>query len=148
MSEVTVRVAGRAYPILCEDGEEQRVAQLAGRIDAEAKALAGAGGQITEARLLLMSALMLADRLDETETALSAAAEAPQAALFDDDDVEQATEAMEDAADRLDALRGADGGAGQAAGSEMAESVEMTPMQRSAARRAQQRATDGDGEDA
>lgn len=73
MAEVSVRISGRPYQILCDDGQEDRVAMLAGRIDAEATALARAGGMVTEARLLLMSALILADKLDEAETALAAA---------------------------------------------------------------------------
>ena len=66
MAEVSISVGGRAYSIACDDGQEERVASLAARIDAEAAAFAG-GGVISEARLLLMSALMIADKLDEAE---------------------------------------------------------------------------------
>lgn len=115
MAEVSIRISGRAYQIVCDDGQEARVAALAQRIDDEAAALAAAGGQITEARLLLMSALMLADKLDETEAALKAAP--PPDAMFSEMDAAEAQAAIDAAATRLEALRAAgrdapDGGAG------------------------------------
>ena len=70
MPEVDIKVAGRTYRVGCGDGEEARVAELGSRIDSEATALAKQMGQVTEGRLLLMSALMLADKLTDTETAL------------------------------------------------------------------------------
>lgn len=102
MAEVTVKISGRSYQILCDDGEEARVAALGRRIDDEAKALAGAGGQVTEARLLLMSALMLADKLDEAEEALKSAP--PPGALFSEMDEAEARAAIDAAAARLEAL--------------------------------------------
>lgn len=105
MAEVSVRISGRAYQILCDDGQEARVVALAQRIDDEAAALAAAGGQITESRLLLMSALMLADKLDETEAALNAAP-SPDAVISEMDAAE-AQAAIDAAAARLEALRAA-----------------------------------------
>lgn len=71
-------IAGRAYALACADGEEERLEALAGRIDDEARRLSRGAAQISEARLLLMSALMIADKLDETETAMTAARQAPR----------------------------------------------------------------------
>ena len=70
MPEVSIQVAGRTYRIGCGAGEEARVAELGARIDAEASALASQMGQVSEGRLMLMAALMMADKLTETETAL------------------------------------------------------------------------------
>ena len=70
MPEVDIKVAGRNYRVGCGAGEEKRVAELGARIDAEASALAKHMGQVPESRLLLMSALMLADKLSDTELAL------------------------------------------------------------------------------
>ena len=70
MAEVDIKVAGRTYRVGCGTGEEERVAELGARIDTEATALASQMGQISEGRLLLMSALMLADKLSDTEMAL------------------------------------------------------------------------------
>lgn len=73
MPEVTVEVAGKSYRLGCGEGEEQHLLALAARVDGEAARLGGSLGQVSEGRLMLMSALMLADRLSETEAALQAA---------------------------------------------------------------------------
>lgn len=153
MPEVSVRIAGRHYPVICGEGEEARVASLAQRIDAEAKALTGStGAKISESRLLMMAALMLADRLDETEAALAAAREAAAAPPPPDNlaDQEDALDAMEDSKERLDALRtGAPLDLGDEDDGEegVGEDGEMTPRQRRAARRAQRlAAAEGPGE--
>ena len=70
MPEVSIEIAGKQYRVGCGDGEEARVAELGARIDAEASVLAKQMGQISDSRLMLMSALMLADKLTDTEEAL------------------------------------------------------------------------------
>jgi cell division protein ZapA len=72
MPEVTVEVAGRSYRLGCGEGEEQHLIALAARVDGEAARL-NELGQMPEGRLMLMSALMLADRLSEAEQAAAAA---------------------------------------------------------------------------
>lgn len=72
MPEVTVEVGGRSYRLVCGEGEEQHLRALAARVDGEAARL-GEMGTLPEGRLLLMSALFLADRLSEAEQALIAA---------------------------------------------------------------------------
>lgn len=67
MGEVNVDVAGRTYLVGGEDGEEQHLTMLARQIDAEARQLSNRMGQMSEGRLMLLTALMLADRLVETE---------------------------------------------------------------------------------
>jgi len=67
MAEVTIEIAGRTYRVGCGDGEEQHLMGLANKIDAEARELSRNMTQISEARLLLMTCLMLADRLHESE---------------------------------------------------------------------------------
>lgn len=74
MAEVTVDVGGRNYRLACENGEEEHLTALCSRIDAEARRLARSMGQMSESRLMLMSALMIADKLHDAEkeaTALS-----------------------------------------------------------------------------
>ncbi|MEM9060732.1 MAG: cell division protein ZapA [Pseudomonadota bacterium] len=73
MPEVSVEVAGRSYRVGCGDGEEARVAELGKRIDREAMDLSSQMGAVSETRLLLMTSLMLADKLAETEDALRGA---------------------------------------------------------------------------
>jgi cell division protein ZapA len=67
MAEVTVDVGGRSYRMGCGEGEEAHLESLAAVIDAEAQALQQQFGQMAEGRLLMMTALMVADRLSEVE---------------------------------------------------------------------------------
>lgn len=73
MPEVTVDVAGRTYRLGCADGEEAHLVRLAELVDTEAQRLHRKIGQMTEGRLMLMSALMLADKLTEADAGRTAA---------------------------------------------------------------------------
>jgi cell division protein ZapA len=71
MADVTVEVAGRQYRLACDEGEEARLERLAGVIDQEARRLAARLRQPPgESRLLLMAALIVADRLHEASEQL------------------------------------------------------------------------------
>jgi cell division protein ZapA len=61
MAQVTITINGRAYPVACNEGEEQRIAELARYVDGKVKAFAKDLGQIGEARLLVLAALIVAD---------------------------------------------------------------------------------------
>ena len=67
MPEVTVDVAGRSYRLGCGADEEEHLSGLAVMLDTEARGLLRKFGQMSEGRLLLMTALMIADRLGEAE---------------------------------------------------------------------------------
>ncbi|MHA1536380.1 MAG: cell division protein ZapA [Alphaproteobacteria bacterium] len=67
MSEVTVDIAGRSYRLGCGPDEEEHLTGLAAMLDGEARGLIRQFGQMPEGRLLLMTALMIADRLAEAE---------------------------------------------------------------------------------
>ncbi len=74
MADVTVQVAGRAYRLGCEDGEEDHLKGLAAAIDEEARRLERQlQGPPDDARLILMTALVMADRLVEAGQRLEAA---------------------------------------------------------------------------
>jgi cell division protein ZapA len=65
MATVTVTVNGHAYPVGCEDGQEPHVETLAGEFDIRVQDVASQVGKVTELRLFLMAALVLADELGE-----------------------------------------------------------------------------------
>jgi cell division protein ZapA len=71
MAQVTVSVNGRDYAIACGDGEEEHLADLAQYVDHHASALARQLGSMTEVRLLLMTALTIADELGEVSATLT-----------------------------------------------------------------------------
>jgi cell division protein ZapA len=71
MAQVNVTVNGRQYSVGCNDGEEDHIAYLAEYVDKRVGELSQALGQVGEARLMLMAALLVADDLatayDEAE---------------------------------------------------------------------------------
>ena len=62
MPEVTITVGGRNFEVACQDGEQPFLESAAAMLDIEAQSMAGQMGRITEARMLLMSGLLLADK--------------------------------------------------------------------------------------
>jgi cell division protein ZapA len=61
MPLVNVMVNSRAYTIACDDGEEEHLRDLAKMVDLKAREVLGSVGQVGDARLLLMAALLIAD---------------------------------------------------------------------------------------
>ena len=70
MAQVSVPVNGRSYAIICEDGQETRIRRLAQYVDAKVAGFVGSVGQVGEARLLLLAALVIADELSDANDAL------------------------------------------------------------------------------
>lgn len=96
MSQLSIVVNGRRYDVACDDGEEDRVRRLAERLDRRVAALAAQMGQIGEARLLLLAALMAEDEALEAERRT-----APEVAV--EDSLEILLQRIEAVADRLKA---------------------------------------------
>ena len=65
MANVVVSVADRPYTMQCPDGEEDHLRELASLLDAEIVRIKQSVGSIGDIRLLVMSGLMVADRLSE-----------------------------------------------------------------------------------
>jgi cell division protein ZapA len=69
MPQVSITINGRAYPVACDEGEEERIRELARMIDSKVAGFARQVGQAGEARLLVLAALVLADELAEANEA-------------------------------------------------------------------------------
>ena len=65
MANVVVTVAERPYTMQCPDGEEDHLRELAQLLDTEVTRIKQSVGSIGDIRLLVMSGLMVADRLSE-----------------------------------------------------------------------------------
>ena len=63
MAQVDVSVNGQSYRIACEDGQEDRLVDLAAMVDEKVLALVNQIGQVGSNRLLVMAALIIADEL-------------------------------------------------------------------------------------
>ena len=82
MAQLTVRVNGRDYLIACGDGEEGHLRELAADVNRRVQDLVGQVGQVGEARLLLMAALLMADEVHAANGDLDAAARRAEAAAL------------------------------------------------------------------
>ena len=63
MAQVDVSVNGQSYRIACEDGQEDRLVDLAAMVDEKVLDLVNQIGQVGSNRLLVMAALIIADEL-------------------------------------------------------------------------------------
>ena len=72
MAQINVTVNNRLYEIGCDDGEEEQVRRLSQVLDSRVRELAALVGQVGEARLMLMTALTLADDLEQAQCDVAA----------------------------------------------------------------------------
>jgi cell division protein ZapA len=63
MAQVTIRINGYAYVVGCEDGQEAHLQAMASYVDRRVERIKAVGGQSGEARLLALTALLMADEL-------------------------------------------------------------------------------------
>ena len=67
MADLEIQIGARSYRVACEDGQEPHLEAVAARLRQEADALSAQFGTLSETRLLLMSGLIVADRLRAVE---------------------------------------------------------------------------------
>ncbi len=70
MGQVSVTIAGRTYRVVCDDGQENHVAELGDYLDHRACELARVLGHVSEALLLTLAGLVIADELWDCRHAL------------------------------------------------------------------------------
>jgi cell division protein ZapA len=58
---VNIMVNSRAYTIACDEGEENHLKELAAHVDGKVRELLESVGQVGDARLILMAALLITD---------------------------------------------------------------------------------------
>lgn len=102
MSQVTVTIGGREYKMACGEGEEEHLFALARMVDERFAGLRGQFGEVGDIRLSIMTAIMIADELNEAqrrETALRTEMKSLQ--LAGDDAVKAYDARHADVADQL-----------------------------------------------
>lgn len=65
MAEVNIYIHGKPYAIACDDGQEARVQDLGRFVDARLRQIGASGGAQTDSHLLVLTALIMADELNE-----------------------------------------------------------------------------------
>ena len=68
MTELEISSGGRIFSVACETEEEEKVKRAAALINEEADSIQTQLGRLPEAKMLLLSALMIADRLVDVES--------------------------------------------------------------------------------
>jgi len=113
MPDVRLVIANRIYSVTCQPGEEAHLARLGAMVDEVARRAMGSTGGLTEVRMLLFAALLLADELTERngaapsppELAATPTAAAAQGDLLAHDEAgDAAARAIERLASRLERL--------------------------------------------
>jgi len=102
MADVRLLIAGREYIVTCKDGEEPRLHTLGAMVDEMAREAGGSSGGLNESRLLLFSALLLADKLHDSKNGSVNGGTTAQA--NDDPALAQALVALEKLAGRIESL--------------------------------------------
>ena len=72
MTEVDLMIGGRSFVIACEEDEQEKVKEAAALINTEAEEIQAQLGRLPESKMLLLSALMIADRVIDMETETNA----------------------------------------------------------------------------
>jgi len=70
VGQISLTVNGRPFAVTCDDGQETRIRRLGQYVDAKVAEFVGNLGQVGEARLLLLAALVIADELADANEAL------------------------------------------------------------------------------
>ena len=68
MTELEISIGGRIFSVACETDEQEKVKKAAALINEEADSIQTQLGRLPEAKMLLLSALMIADRLVDVES--------------------------------------------------------------------------------
>ena len=68
MTELEISIGGRIFPVACDNEEQDKVKEAAALINEEADSIQSQLGRLPESKMLLLSALMIADRLVDVET--------------------------------------------------------------------------------
>ena len=81
MPEVAINIGDKKFTVTCQPGEESALETAASLLDDEASFLVSEIGQLSEQKLLLMSGLMLADKMTSQSEKLAKAEKALEEAL-------------------------------------------------------------------
>lgn len=92
MPEVTIEIGGRQFEVACQDGEEHYLRSAEKLLNDEATVLQEQIGRMPEPRMLLMSALMLADKTAALQEKLTVAEKLLDDARVELDQIKNAPE--------------------------------------------------------
>ncbi|MDF1586715.1 cell division protein ZapA [Geminicoccaceae bacterium 1502E] len=104
MPMVDITIAGRRHNLQCDEGQETRLKRLSGYIDSKASEVLRRNPQLTEARAMLLTSLLVADELMDAYEEIQQLR--TRATLDAKAHEESGVKAMEKIAERLERLAG------------------------------------------
>jgi cell division protein ZapA len=63
MAEITLKINHRGYGMYCDEGQEERLNELAAYVDSRLRDIAASGAATNESHLLVLTSLVLADEI-------------------------------------------------------------------------------------
>jgi cell division protein ZapA len=120
MAQISVTIAGRAFRMACEDGQEAHLEALAATLDERIGDMRKGFGEIGDQRLTVMAAISLADERSEAvartaklEEEIARMKEASRGAtMLAEDSARQIAQVIDDAAAKIERAAKAMEGAG------------------------------------
>ena len=105
MGQVSITIRGRHYQIACDDGQEAHIARLGRYLDQQAEQVAAtAKNTVSDALLLVMVGLLVADELSDATAAAERATEQAAAAKINAD--REVAAAISALAERIEDIAG------------------------------------------
>lgn len=65
MSQVEIKINNRAFPMTCDDGQEERLLELSERVNDRLLAIKNSVGSVGDLHLLVMTSLFMQDEIEE-----------------------------------------------------------------------------------
>lgn len=90
MARVDIEVGGRFYQLNCEDGQEHRLRDLATYVNGRLHQITGGVRAGSDAQMMVLTALVLADELQDAQAGRAAAVPVPVPAAPSIDEAEAA----------------------------------------------------------
>ncbi len=105
MAEVSVTINGSKFNIACDEGQEQRVMDLANFVDSRVKEIAGTG--TNEKHSLVLASIVMADEMFDMRDAAANGNKIPLNGLqITDEDEGQIVTAIDQMVSRIDKIAG------------------------------------------
>lgn len=102
MAEVSVTINGRSYDIACDDGQEQRLIDLAHYVDSRVKEITKSGAAGNEMHSLVLSSLVMADEIFDLRDNISVLSSDVSPEVLQQADEMVVAQSIESLASRID----------------------------------------------
>jgi len=106
LGQVSISIRGRQYQIACDDGQEAHLARLGRYLDQRATQVAASAGSVSDALLLVMVSLMVADELADMSAELDSlnAAQGAEAGAARAEAEKEAVKTIDSLAERIERI--------------------------------------------